>query len=85
MNLAEDSSWIYHLTDSDITAIDRALTNTSKKALNFPQLKKEDFLVTDLEPTLNKIANELEQGRGFFLLRGLPTERYSEEEIRTIY
>lgn len=27
----------------------------------------------------------MENGRGFLLLRGLPIERYSDDEVRTIY
>ena len=30
---------------------------------------------------LEGIADELENGRGFVLIRGLPVERYSEEDI----
>ena len=34
---------------------------------------------------LRSFANELENGRGFLLARGLPVDRYSDEEIEIAY
>ena len=45
----------------------------------------EDFPIASLVSKLSHLATELETGRGFFLLRGLPIERYTEAELNIIY
>jgi len=42
-------------------------------------------LIPELDKEIQNLANELENGRGFLLLRGLPAELYSEEEMAIIY
>lgn len=83
--LAADDSWIVHLDDADIEAIDDALRGVRKRGLAPPRFTAADFPVGQLSERLGELAEELENGRGFFVLRGLPVERYSEEEIDAVY
>ncbi|MGB7184788.1 MAG: TauD/TfdA family dioxygenase [Burkholderiaceae bacterium] len=83
--LAGDFSWIHHLSESDINGIDQALAFTKARGRVFPALHAEDFPLPGLKTLLDGFASELETGRGFLLLRGLPVERYSEQEINIIY
>ncbi|HAA76120.1 TPA: hypothetical protein DCE37_13475, partial [Candidatus Latescibacteria bacterium] len=43
------------------------------------------FPLPGLEETFDQIQRDLEGGRGFVLLRGLPLRRYTLEEARLIY
>ena len=47
--------------------------------LRFPDFGKDDF------PLAGWAEHELENGRGFLLARGLPVDRYSDEEIEIAY
>jgi len=38
-----------------------------------------------LKAKLARHAEELENGRGFMVLRGLPVHRYTDDEINTVY
>ncbi|SFJ16117.1 TauD/TfdA family dioxygenase [Celeribacter neptunius] len=80
-----DDSWIHPLTPENIAAIDAALAGLESKGLKFPHFTARDFPLGALETELAACSEELENGRGFCLLRGLPVENYSDAEIDTIY
>ena len=84
-DFANDDSWIIHLTGPELAEIDAALMALKAAGKAFPRFKSEDFPLHVLAPRLAHIADELENGRGFLLLRGLQPDRYSEEEINAIY
>lgn len=84
-DFAADDSWIMHLSDADITDIDAALASLQAAGKVFPKFGRADFPLPVLGPRLAEIAEELETGRGFVLLRGLQPERYSDDEINAIY
>jgi len=80
-----NASWVHVLSDQALNAIDlavRGLDVAAKVALSF---SKTEFPLGPFSDDLARCADELENGRGFFLLRGLPVERYSEDELRAIY
>ena len=83
--LAGDDSWIHPLSDRAIESIDKALAQVKARGLQFPHFSRDDFPLDDLAPILRTYADELEQGRGFLLLRGLPVSRYSDDEINIVY
>ena len=45
----------------------------------------EDFPIPDLADEIAYFVDELENGRGFLLIRGLPMDRYTDEEASIIY
>ncbi|MGB1010523.1 MAG: TauD/TfdA family dioxygenase [Thiolinea sp.] len=83
--LADDDSWICYLSAEVLSAIDAALKNLTSHQLSFPHFSRADFPLAALTSDFRDYAAELEQGRGFILLRGLPVGRYSEAEINAIY
>lgn len=84
--LASDTSWMYRLTDRDIVSLDGALREVKRRGLTFPSFCADDFPVDDsLLQKLQAISDELENGKGFFLVRGLPVQHYSDEEINILY
>ena len=80
--LIGDESWIHHLSTEDIAEIDSALADVKFRGLEFPRFTAEDFSLPVTKPRLQSFAEDLEHGRGFLLLRGLPVNRYSEDDIR---
>jgi hypothetical protein len=83
--LAGDESWIHQVTDADIEEIDAALASVHARDLKFPHFTADDFPLPTMQVKLQQFAEELETGRGFLLLRGLPVQRYSDDEIRIVY
>ena len=85
-DLVSDSSWIHHLSAASIEALDAALAHLKAQGLRFPSFTQADFPLSDaFRAELAQHADALENGRGFVLLRGLPIERYTDEEINAIY
>lgn len=84
-DFASDDSWIMQLSEAEIADIEAALSGLNASGKAFPKFGRGDFPLPVLTPRLGEIAEELETGRGFVLLRGLQPERYSEDEINAIY
>ena len=84
-DLLKDDSWIYFWSDEAITALENALEQVKQKGLQVPNFTKEDFPIPELANEIANFNEELENGKGFLLLRGLPIERYTDEEAGIIY
>jgi len=67
-----------------IIYIESALFLVKQKGLKAPNFNKEDFQIPDLSDEIAYFVEELENGRGFLLIRGLPMERYTDEEVSII-
>lgn len=83
--LREDDSWIHILSQDAIEALETAASRVQQRGLEFPNFGRTDFQVPNLDNELRALANELENGRGFFLLRGLPVDRLTEAQLNIIY
>ncbi|MFQ5566045.1 MAG: TauD/TfdA family dioxygenase [Paracoccaceae bacterium] len=83
--LERDRSWIRHLDAADIAALDAALDHVRARGLDWSRIGRADFPLGDFGAQLAKIADELENGRGIALLRGLPVGRYDAEALKCIH
>lgn len=84
-DFADDRSWSHELNADQIDLFERALATLKSRGLRFPDFGKADFPIDAMAPQLQRWADELENGRGFLLLRGLPVHRHAEDDIRAIY
>lgn len=80
-----DDRWIHRLSADEVAEVDAGLAILRAKGLPFPDFTRDDFPLPRLSRQLKDFADELENGRGFKLLRGLPLERYTDEDIRCLY
>ena len=80
-----DGTWIYHLTQHDIDDVHQAMLIAKSTGKKIHQLTSNDFPLSNFMNFLNDFKNELEDGRGFVLLRGLPIENYDDQAIEIIY
>jgi len=81
----KDDSWIHHLTRDEIEAMDNMLADLHMRGAIFPNITKDDIDIVAATSSLDAIIDELQNGRGFALLRGLPIDRYNDDQINTIY
>ncbi|KAJ5658461.1 uncharacterized protein N7484_002110 [Penicillium longicatenatum] len=84
-DIEKRDDWIYQLSDAQLDEIDAALM--SFKALRKPlgHLNELNFPLPTFRPILRGLSNELHNGRGFFVLRGLRIDSYSREDNVIIY
>jgi hypothetical protein len=84
-DLRNDSSWVWMIPPEGLADIDAALAQVERRGLRLPRLDKSDFPLPRIAGELARLAEEVDNGRGFQLLRGLPVKRYSYEQLRTIF
>jgi len=83
--LKSDPSWVYRLTQSDLSELDKSLRQVESKRLKLEEIKRSDFPLPILAPRLRELLTDLKSGRGFFVIRGLQVGSYSDEEAAKIY
>lgn len=81
----DDTSYIHHLTEHDLADIKAGLAQLKVHGKKFPHFGQQDFPLQHLATKLTQLVDDLENGRGFFLLRGLPLEQFTQEQQHTIY
>lgn len=84
-DIAHAEDWTLHLSERDIAELDAALAHAKAKGGDLLDVTKEDFPLNLLAAKLREVEEELIDGRGFFLIRGLPVERYSDDDASLIY
>ena len=76
--------WTYRLTAADVGEIDAALAMARASGKPATKLASGDFRLERLAATFSRIATEVNDGRGFFLVKGLPIERYSPQDAELL-
>ena len=83
--MAKTTEWIYHLSENENRELENALAHVKSKKIKITKIKKSDFPLPNFSKTLSKILKEIETGRGFLLIRGLPVEKLGDEDSTIIY
>ncbi len=68
------------LTASQVDALDAALRRIQDEGHDPARLRPEQFPLGSLADSLEEIGHQLVAGAGYFLLRGIPVERYTVAE-----
>ncbi|MFE0460287.1 TauD/TfdA family dioxygenase [Kitasatospora sp. NPDC058965] len=83
--LADPDAWTTRLTPTQLAELDAALHTVRRRDLTLLRCTAADFPLPTLAAELERIAGELEHGRGFALVRGLPVARYGEAAASTLF
>ncbi|WP_394378351.1 TauD/TfdA family dioxygenase [Saccharopolyspora spinosa] len=83
--LQNSDDWIYHLSASQIAELDEALKHAKGLGLPLKDVTLDDFPLRAFGNDLARLSDEIESGRGFVLIRGLPVDEYSAEDAGLIY
>ena len=83
-DLQSSTEWMRPFQKAELQEIDTALQAVKRRGLEWLEVTREDFPLPAFARELEKIAQELETGRGMILLRGLPLE-YSPDDLRMVY
>lgn len=84
-DLQNSSAWLTRLDTAEVAEIETALDGVEARGLGVGAIGKEEFPLPLLGPKLAEIATELEHGRGFALLRGLPVLRWGADRAALAY
>ena len=66
--------WIYQLSAAEIAEIERAAAGVRERGMELGQLTRAAFPLPTLGPMLDRLRDEVLNGRGFVLMRGLPVD-----------
>ena len=81
--LSKTKDWVREFSPKEITEVEAAIDLCRPQPIQDIQLK--DFPLPTLAPLLVNLRHELIDGKGFALLRGLPTNNWSREDVIRAY
>jgi hypothetical protein len=84
-DLAARSDWITTLAAAQIRELDTALSAARRRGVALERLSREAFPLPTLAPVIRSWAAELSRGRGLVLVRGLPVERWGDDDAARVY
>lgn len=79
--LAARSDWIVEFDPQARADLDAALVSVKRSALPVEQITAREFPLPSLSDRLEGVRRMLGHGLGLCLLRGLPVDRYSQEDL----
>ena len=82
--------WMQHglhvLSEAELAEVDAALAHlTSLGEVDFPDITPEKFPLQSVGRLMVSLPTRLREGCGFLMLRGLPREKYSDDDMARIY
>lgn len=77
--VVRDQSWCVSLTNDDILEIEQALDNVKALGKATGNLSKEDFPLPTVSKKIAVWRSNIQNGRGFQVLQGVPVEKWGRE------
>lgn len=79
-DLQGTEKFFYQLSDAEVAEIFAAVAHVQKSGRDLKDVTRDDFPLPRFAPVMADIRDELLEGRGFGILRGLPVEGRSIEQ-----
>jgi hypothetical protein len=77
--------WQVRLGDEQVAELDRARAAVRARGLGLAQVGRAEFPLPTLGPVIRTWSRELDTGRGLLLVRGLPVERWGDEDAALVF
>lgn len=86
-DIADKNDWIVRLDQHLISVLDSALKSIQAKNLQAPNFEKSDVPIDDAAflTLVEEVSEELENGYGFVVIKGLDVSVYNEQDLTDIY
>jgi len=79
--LAKDEDWIERFSEVEIAEVERAFGKLDKKGIDFTSITTAEVPLPTLAPRLQRMLDEVLDGRGFVVIRALPVERWTRRGL----
>ena len=83
--LAGCGDWIERLSEAETGEVQSAVRRLQESWHDLMTMTAEDVPLPTLAPRLRRILNEVLNGRGFVLIKGLPVERWTKREAAVAF
>jgi len=77
---AKVGPWIELLSGAEVAEVERVVSALEESTMEITSLSAKDVPLPTLAPRLRGMLEEVLNGRGFVLIRGLPVERWTRRE-----
>jgi TfdA family taurine catabolism dioxygenase TauD len=78
--LANRDEWVVHLSNAEINEVERTIEELDRSKAELTKIAPANVPLPALGPRLHEMLDEVVNGRGFVLIKGLPVERWSRRE-----
>jgi hypothetical protein len=82
---AKRTDWIYILSDAEKVELDNAIRAQRRAGQALTEVTPYQYPLRVLGPAIEAWTRELDDGRGFILVRGFPADDYSEQDAAFAY
>jgi len=83
--LMAQGGWDHRVSDDNVQEVEEAVSAIKSRGLAISDITRNDFPLPGLGPLLTRIRDEVVDGSGVSMLRGLPVDRWSREESAIAY
>lgn len=83
--LRKDDTWYWNLSSDAIRDVDAVLVKPAGANVPLIEMTRADMPLPAIEKELTTLVDEFERGRGSIVIRGLPLERYTDDQIARIF
>lgn len=84
-DLQNSNTWMEQLGPSEVDELLDAVADVERRGISLLEMRREDFVLPTLAQRIQHLAAELDRGRGFWLLRGLPVEQMTHHDAAVAY
>ncbi len=84
-DLADSEQWRVCLDADKVAEIDRALATARATGKTTGELTAQDFPLPSVSAEVSRWRHELDDGRGFLVVSGLPVDRWSREDAELCF
>lgn len=78
--LAQSDECIVRLSDTEIAEVERAIESIERSGVELTTITAANVPLPALRPRLDELLEEVLNGRGFVLIKGLPVQRWNRRE-----
>ena len=79
------ADYTIEMTATQLRDIEGAMGRVKAAELGLDDLQREHFELPSLRPVVDEIRHQIEEGRGFVVVRRLPVEAYSKDDLAMIF
>ncbi|KAK0732538.1 beta-lactamase/transpeptidase-like protein [Apiosordaria backusii] len=84
-DFSDESLFVYHLTEEDKQEIRAALQHFKALGKIGKDVERGSFPLSNLGGVLAQIRDDIYQGRGFAILRGIEVDEFNDADLVTVY
>jgi hypothetical protein len=84
-DLLNSDDWVYRFTRSDLAELANAIDQIENRDIDIVNLTSEDFPLPHFSDFLSDVRQELLDGRGLAVLRGLPVQDWGLRRVAVAY